>query len=197
MMCTAAPSTHQPTRRHNMPHRSSNPCLTLALAASALLVAAGCAPVKYHTVPEGRPSAEVVVSMPPGSSAYSYVIVSAYEQPEKCLGSKLLPSSTANPGEPAINRVEAGRLQTLRLTLMRRTTNGHQWQCASMVGFLPEAGARYAINPLGQGWQCVPSLWREGADGARLPAEHKLRTPAASGFFSNQDGECADAMVLK
>ncbi|WP_374352190.1 hypothetical protein [Limnohabitans sp.] len=170
---------------------------TLSLACGAVLLAAGCAPVKYHTVPEGRPSAELVVAMPPGSSAYSYVILSAYEQPEQCLDSRLLPNSTANPGEPAINRVEAGRLQTVRMTLMRRGTNGHQWQCASMIGFLPESGVRYEINPLSQAWQCVPTLWRQGPDGARLPAEHKLRTPVASGFSTNTDGDCADRMVRK
>lgn len=172
-------------------------CLTLPLAAGALLTAVGCAPVKYHTLPEGRPMAELVVFMPPGSSAYSYVIVHAYEQPEKCLVSRLLPSSTANPGEPALNRVEAGRLQTIRMTLMRRTNSGHQLQCASTVSFLPEAGGRYGINPVSNVGQCVPTLWREGADGTRLPAEHKLRTPAVSGFFANQAGDCADAMVLK
>lgn len=171
--------------------------LTLSLAFGVVLLAAGCAPVKYHTLPEGRPSAELVVTMPPGSSAYSYVILSAYGQPEQCLDSKLLPNSTANPGEPAINRVEAGRLQTVRMTLMRRGTNGHQWQCASMMGFLPEAGARYEINPLSQAWNCAPTLWRQGPDGARLPTEHKIRTPAAAGFFSNTNGDCADRMVLK
>lgn len=172
-------------------------CLILSLACGAVLLVVGCAPVKYHTLPDGRPSAELVVAMPPGSSAGSYVILSAYEQPENCLGGRLLPNSTANPGEPAINKVEAGRLQTIRMTLMRRGTNGHQWQCASMVGFLPEAGGRYEINPLSQVWQCVPSLWRQGPDGTRLPAEHKLRTPTVSGFVANKDGDCADRMVLK
>ena len=171
--------------------------LTLSLACGAVFLAAGCSPVKHHTLPEGRPSAELVVAMPPGSSTYSYVILSAYEQPEKCLDSRLLPNSTANPGEPAINRVEAGRLQTVRMTLMRRGANGHQWQCASMVGFFPEAGVRYEINPLSQAWQCIPTLWRQGSDGARLPAEHKLRTPAAGSFNTNTDGDCADKMVLK
>lgn len=171
--------------------------LNLSLACGAILLAAGCAPIRYHTLPEGRPSAELVVTLPPGTSAYSYVIVSAYEQPERCMDSRLMPNSTANPGEPAVNKLEAGRLQTVRMTLMRRGNNGHQWQCASMVGFLPEAGARYEINPLSQAWQCVPSMWRQGPDGGRLPVEHKLRTPAPSGFSSNKDGECTDRMVLK
>jgi hypothetical protein len=171
--------------------------LTLSLSLGVVLLAAGCAPVKYHTLPEGRPSAELVVTMPPGSSAFSYVILSAYGQPEQCLDSRLLPNSTANPGEPAINRVEAGRLQTVRMTLMRRGTNGHQWQCASMMGFLPEAGVRYEINPLSQAWNCLPTLWRQGPDGGRLPTEHKIRTPAVAGFFSNTNGDCADRMVLK
>jgi len=171
--------------------------LPLSVSCSAIFLAAGCAPVKYHTLPEGRPSAELVVTMPPGSSAYSYVLLSAYEQPETCLDGRLLPNSTASPGEPAINQLEAGRLQTIRMTLMQRGTNGHQWQCASMVGFLPEAGARYDINPLSQVWQCLPALWRQGPDGARLPAEHKLRTPAAGGFISNTNGDCADRMILK
>jgi hypothetical protein len=171
--------------------------LPLSLVSSAVLLTAGCAPVKYHALPEGRPSADLVVTMPPGSSASSYVLLSAYEQPEACLVGRLLPNSTASPGEPAINQVEAGRLQTIRMTLMRRGTNGHQWQCASMVGFLPEAGVRYEINPLSQAWQCVPALWIQGTGGARLPAEHKLRTPAASGFFTSTNGECSDRMVLK
>jgi len=171
--------------------------LNLSLACGAILLAAGCAPIRYHTLPEGRPSAELVVTLPPGTSAYSYVIVSAYEQPERCMDSRLMPNSTANPGEPAVNKLEAGRLKTVRMTLMRRGNNGHQWQCASMVGFLPEAGARYEINPLSQAWQCVPSMWRQGPDGGRLPVEHKLRTPAPSGFSSNKDGECTDRMVLK
>lgn len=186
--------SHPNTAMHN---RISGQFLALPVLASTVLVAAGCAPVKYHILPEGRPSAELVVALPPGSSGNSYVILSAYEQPEKCLDGRLLPNSTANVGEPAINRLEAGRLQTVRMTLMRRGTNGHQWQCASMVGFLPEAGARYEINPLIQAWQCVPSLWRQGSDGARLPAEHKLRTPTMGGFFANTNGDCADVMVLK
>lgn len=194
MMCALFEPSHPTTVMHN---RLPGHFLALTLLASTVLMAAGCAPVKYHTLPEGRPSAELVVALPPGSSGNSYVILSAYEQPEKCLDGRLLPNSTANLGEPAINRLEAGRLQTVRMTLMRRGTNGHQWQCASMVGFLPEAGARYEINPLSQAWQCVPSLWRQGPDGARLPAEHKLRTPAASGFFANTNGDCAVAMVLK
>lgn len=171
--------------------------LALSLGSCVVFLAAGCAPVKYHTLPEGRPSAELVVTMPPGSSALSYVILSAYEQPATCLDGRLLPNSSAKPGEPAINKIEAGRLQTIRMTLMLRGTNGHQLQCASMVGFLPEAGARYEINPLSQGWQCVPSLWQQGTGVTRLPAEHKLRTPAASGFSANKDGDCADKMVLK
>jgi hypothetical protein len=171
--------------------------LPLSLACGAVLLAAGCAPVKYHVVPEGRPIAELVVAMPPGSSGDSYVILSAYGQPEQCLDSRLLPKSKANPVEPAINRLEAGRLQTIRMTLIRRGTNGHQYQCTGMVGFLPEAGERYEINPLSKDWQCVPALWRQGPDGARLPAEHKLRTPVASSFSDNASGECADRMVLK
>jgi hypothetical protein len=139
----------------------------------------------------------LVVAMPPGSPPDSYVILSAYGRPEQCQDSKLLPNRTASPIEPAINQLEAGRLQTVRMTLMRRGTNGHQSQCAGMVGFLPEAGARYEINPLNQALQCVPALWRQGPDGARLAAEYKLRTPAAVGFSANNTGDCVDRMVLK
>lgn len=169
----------------------------LSLVCSAAILVVGCAPIKYHTLPEGRPSSELVVAMPPGSSGDSYVILSAYEQPGKCLGSMLLPKSRASHGDPAINLLEAGRLQTVRMTLMQRGVNGHQFQCAGMLGFLPEAGVRYEINPLSPARECVPVLWRQGPDGARLPAEYKVRTPAADGFFTNTDGACTDAMVLK
>lgn len=96
----------------------------LSSACSAVLLAVGCAPVKYHALPEGRPSAELVVAMPPGSPPDSYVILSAYGRPEQCQDSKLLPNRTASPIEPAINQLEAGRLQTVRMTLMRRAPGG-------------------------------------------------------------------------
>jgi len=180
-----------------MKHIDQSLVFKLSFVCGATLLGAGCAPIQYHTLPEGRPSAELIVTLPAGTSAYSYVIVSAYEQPESCIDGRLMPNSTANPGEPAINNLEAGRLQTIRMTLMRRGINGHQWQCASMLGFLPEAGARYEINPLNQAWQCVPTMLRRSPDGSRLPVEQKLRTPAPSGFSSNKNGDCADRMILK
>jgi len=159
---------------------------------------AGCTSVEYYSIPEGRPTSSLTVSMPDNSYAGSYyVLVSAYKQPESCIDSKLMKSETATSIQPAVNLLEAGRLQTIRLTLIRRTISGHQVQCSSMVSFLPQAGLGYEIKPVSQSMSCTPRLWRQGANGVPVPAEHKVRTPTASSFFPNKNGECSDAMALK
>jgi hypothetical protein len=170
--------------------------LRLLISTSAIAGAlTGCASVEFYAVPEGRPQSELTVAMPAGSSPDSYVLVSAYKQAESCVDSKLMNNRTATPVEPAVNPLEAGHLQTIRLTLVRRTTSGHQVQCSSMLSFLPQADTRYHLNPMAQGWQCAPVIWQRDTHGALIRTEHKVRTPTPSGFFSNKS-DCADKMVL-
>lgn len=168
--------------------------IAVTVIASAL---AGCGTVTYYDVPHGKPQAELTVSMPKNSSISRYVSVGIYSQAEKCIDLHLTKNYMVMRDQVAANQIEAGRLQTVHLTLVDRSTGQHQVLCHSMLSLLPEEGGRYQVQLVDQGAQCSAFARQVDTNGTLIRTEHKVRTPVAHGFFKNDGSDCSDKVMLK